>query len=93
MKIKAEITQLLDGSKNTKAFADVVIDDEFVVHGVGVVVKDNKRFISMPSKGWKNKNGEDRRRDVCHPIVSEGRIAIQNAVLSAYDQMIAENNN
>ena len=64
MKIKAEIKQLLDGSKNTKAIADVILDDEFVIHGVGAVIKDGKRFISMPSKGWKNRNGEEKRRDV-----------------------------
>lgn len=93
MKIKAEITQLLDGSKNTKAYADVVIDDVFVIHGVGVVKKDNKRFVSMPSKAWKNKEGEDRRRDVCHPIASSARMEIQNAVFAVYDKKIAEINN
>ncbi len=55
MRIKAEIKQLLDGSKNTVGYADVVFDDEFVIHGVGVVIKDGKRFISMPSKGFKTK--------------------------------------
>lgn len=93
MKIKAEIKQLLDGNKNTKAYADVVFDDEFVIHGVGVVIKDGKRFISMPSKVFKNKDGEEKRRDVCHPIVSENRIAIQKAVFAAYDQKITEINN
>ncbi len=93
MKIKAEIKQLLDGSKNTKAFADVVIDDAFVIHGVGIVEKDGKRFVSMPSKTWTNKEGEDRRRDICHPIKSEMRIAIQNAVFAAYDSKKAEINN
>lgn len=93
MKIKAEIKQLLDGSKNTVGYADVVFDDEFVIHGVGVVIKDGKRFISMPSKVLKNKDGEEKRRDVCHPIVSENRIAIQKAVFAAYDQKIAEINN
>lgn len=93
MKIKAEIKQLLDGSKNTVGYADVVFDDEFVIHGVGVVIKNGKRFISMPSKGFKNKDGDEKRRDVCHPIVSESRIAIQKAVFAAYDQKIAEINN
>ena len=64
MKIKAEIKQLLDGSKNTKAYADVVFDDEFVIHSVGVVIKDGKHFISMPSKGFKNKDGEENRREL-----------------------------
>ncbi|MCM1365464.1 MAG: SpoVG family protein [Faecalibacterium sp.] len=90
MKIKAQITQLLDGSKNTVGYADVVIDDAFVIHGIGIVEKDGKRYISMPSKTWKNKDGEDRRRDVCHPIVSSTRIEIQNAVFTAYDSKKAE---
>lgn len=93
MKIKAEIKQLLDGSRNTVGYADVVFDDEFVVHGVGVVIKEGKRFVSMPSRGLKSKDGEVKRRDVCHPIASENRIAIQKAVFAAYERKIAETNN
>lgn len=93
MKIKAEIKQLLDESKNTVGYADVVIDDAFVIHGVGIVEKDGKRFVSMPSKVWKNKEGEEKRRDVCHPIVTSARIEIQNAVFAAYDSKKAEINN
>lgn len=93
MNIKAEIKQLLDGSKNTKAYADVVIDDAFVIHGVGAVIKDGKRYVSMPGKMWKNKEGEEKRRDVCHPIVSSARMEIQNTVFAAYDKKIAEINN
>ena len=93
MNIRAENKQLLDGSKNTKAYADVVIDDAIVIHGVGAVIKDGKRYVSMPGKMWKNKDGEEKRRDVCHPIVSSARMEIQNAVFSAYDKKITEINN
>lgn len=89
MQIKAEIKQLLDGSKNTKAYADVVLDGVFVIHNVGVVVRDDKRFISMPNKGWKNKDGEERRRDVCHPISNEIRIQMQKAVFAAHDEAVS----
>lgn len=88
MEIKAEIKRFVK-NKPIKAFADVLIDNAFVVHSVGVVEKDGERFISMPRTTWKNKQGEKMSGDVCHPISSSARNAIQDAVFAAYDSVAA----
>lgn len=85
MDIRAEIKQVLDGTRNTKAFADVVIDNSVVIHGVRLCEKDGSRYISMPFEKWTDKNGEEKRRDVAHPISSMARSQIQTAVSEAFD--------
>ena len=85
MEIKAEIKRFIT-NKPTKAFADVVIDDAFVVHGIGVIEKDGDMFISMPRNTWKNKLGEEKSGDVCHPISSLARKQIQDAVVASYEK-------
>ena len=85
MQIRAEIKQVLDGTKPTKAFADVVIDNSVVIHGVRMVEKDGSRYILMPYEKWTDKNGEEKRRDVAHPISSSARKQVQDAVIGAYD--------
>lgn len=86
MEIKAKITKKLSGDLPTKAFADVFIDDAIVIHRVGIVEKENGRFITMPHLQWTNNQGEKHRRDMCHPISSSARNQIQDAVFEAYDK-------
>jgi stage V sporulation protein G len=62
------------------AIASVVIDDEFVVHDLRVVNGDKGLFVAMPSR--KLPNGEFR--DICHPINTDSRNAIQQAVLDQF---------
>jgi stage V sporulation protein G len=62
------------------ALASIVIDDQFVIHDVRVVNGDKGLFVAMPSR--RLPNGEFR--DVCHPINSEARQMIQDAVLSQF---------
>ena len=84
MNIKAEIKQVLDGTRSTKAFADVIIDNAVVIHGVRLCEKDGSKYISMPYEKWTDKNGEEKRRDVAHPISSPARYEIQSAVIAAF---------
>jgi stage V sporulation protein G len=62
------------------AIASVVIDDQFVVHDLRVVNGDKGLFVAMPSR--KLPNGEFR--DICHPINTQARSAIQTAVLEQF---------
>lgn len=62
------------------AIASVVMDDQFVVHDLRVVNGDKGLFVAMPSR--KLPNGEFR--DICHPINSEARQALQEAVLDQF---------
>lgn len=63
------------------AIASIVIDDCFVVHDLRVVNGDKGLFVAMPSR--KLPNGDFR--DICHPISTEARNGIQQAVLSQFD--------
>ena len=85
MIIKAGITKRVNGDKPLKAFADVIIDGAVVIHGIGVVEKEAGRYITMPRSQWKNKDGENRQRDICHPISTAARSMIEEAVFVAYD--------
>lgn len=63
------------------AIASIVIDDAFVVHDLRVVNGDKGLFVAMPSR--KLPNGDFR--DICHPINTDTRTEIQEAVLSQFD--------
>ena len=69
-----------------KAVASVTFDEEFVVHDIKIIEGINGLFIAMPSR----KMNDGNYRDIAHPLLSETRVRINNAVLSAYENMESE---
>ena len=69
-----------------KAVVSITIDDEFVVHDIKVIEGQNGLFIAMPSR--KTPDGEFK--DIAHPINTETREKIQNAILAAYEEAKVE---
>lgn len=65
-----------------KAIASVTFDDEFVVHDIKVIDGQNGLFIAMPSR----KIGSGEFRDVAHPLSSETRNKIRDAIFSEYEK-------
>lgn len=63
------------------AIASIVLDDQFVIHDLRVVNGDKGLFVAMPSR--KLPTGEFR--DICHPINSDARARIQDAVLAEFE--------
>ena len=63
------------------AIASVVLDDQLVIHDLRVVNGDKGLFVAMPSR--KLPNGEFR--DICHPINTDARNMIQEAVLAQFE--------
>lgn len=63
-----------------RAIASITLDDEFVVHDIRVIEGNDGLFVAMPSK--RTPVGEFR--DVAHPINSDARTKVQEAVLTAY---------
>lgn len=92
MNIKVEIKKILGTDKPVKAYANIVIDDAVVIHGVSVVENEKGRYMSMPMHTWKTKQGEDVTRTVCHPISSSARKELEEALFSAYEQELNKNN-
>ncbi|TDQ34232.1 septation regulator SpoVG [Aureibacillus halotolerans] len=63
-----------------RAIASITLDHEFVVHDIRVIDGNNGLFVAMPSK--RTPDGEFR--DIAHPINSNTRGKIQDAVLTEY---------
>ena len=76
----------IDYEGKMKAVASVTFDGEFVVHDIKVIDGRNGLFIAMPSK----KMGEGDFRDIAHPLTSETRNKIKEAILNAYDNIDEE---
>jgi stage V sporulation protein G len=69
-----------------KAIVSVTFDDCFVVHDIKIIDGQNGPFIAMPSR--KMPDGEFK--DIAHPINSETRSMIQDAVFASYEEKLAE---
>ena len=64
-----------------KAVASITFDDCFVVHDIKVIEGQEGNFIAMPSR----KGADGKYNDIVHPINTETRQTIIDAVLSAYE--------
>lgn len=68
-----------------KAIASVTFDDEFVVHDIKIIEGQNGLFIAMPSR----KMDEGDFRDIAHPLLSETRNKIKDAIFAEYKKILA----
>lgn len=66
-----------------RAIASITLDQEFVIHDIRVIDGNSGLFVAMPSK--RTPDGEFR--DIAHPINSNMRAKIQDAVLEEYHQV------
>ena|SRR5690625_3312633 len=82
-----EVTEVRLRRVNTegrmRAIASITFNDEFVVHDIRVIDGNNGLFVAMPSK--RTPDGEFR--DIAHPINSNTRAKIQEAVLAEYHRL------
>ncbi|MGI6211605.1 MAG: septation regulator SpoVG [Anaerovoracaceae bacterium] len=69
-----------------KAIASVTFDDEFVVHDIKIIDGRDGPFIAMPSR----KMGDGDFRDIAHPLKSETRNRIRDAIFEAYAKYMNE---
>ena len=69
-----------------RAVVSITIDNEFVIHDIKVIEGEKGLFIAMPSR----KSSDGEYRDIAHPINSETREAIQNLIISRYEQSAGE---
>ena len=79
------IRKISDDGK-MKAVVSITFDDEFVVHDIKIIDGQNGLFIAMPSR----KMGEGDFRDIAHPLVSETRNKIRDAIFEEYDKVLAQ---
>lgn len=69
-----------------KAVVSITFDDEFVVHDIKIIEGQNGLFIAMPSR----KMGEGDFRDIAHPLLSETRAKIKDAIFAEYEKLLTE---
>ena len=67
-----------------KAVVSITFDEEFVVHDIKVIEGQNGLFIAMPSR----KMGEGDFRDIAHPLRSETRNRIKEAIFVEYEKIL-----
>ena len=79
------IRKISDDGK-MKAVVSITFDDEFVVHDIKIIDGQNGLFIAMPSR----KMGEGDYRDIAHPLLSETRTKIKEAIFAEYEKVLAE---
>ena len=68
-----------------RAIVSVTFDGQLAVHDIKVINARDKFFIVMPSR----KNPDDTYRDIVHPINSQFRASLEDAVIEAYEQELA----
>ena len=80
--IKMEVSRMhkLDGTGATKAFADLSVEDSFVIKGLRVVEGEKGLFVVMPRE-----EGRDGKwYNTVVPLTREIKDEIEKIVLEAY---------
>ncbi len=72
-----------DDSK-LKAVASITIDNCFVIHDIKVIDGTDGLFIAMPSR----KTSDGEFKDIAHPLNTETRETLKNAILTAYSEAL-----
>ncbi len=70
-------------SGRLKAYATVVFDNCFIVRDLKVIEGHKGFFVSMPSR--RRKDGTFK--DIVHPLNSETRTTIENAIIEEYKKV------
>ena len=80
--IKMEVSRMhkLDGTGATKAFADLSVEDSFVIKGLRVVEGEKGLFVVMPREEGK----DGKWYSVVVPLNRELKDEIERIVLEAY---------
>ncbi len=68
-----------------KAVVSVTFDSQLAVHDIKVINARDRLFIVMPSR----KNPDETYRDIVHPINSQFRATLEEAVIRAYEEALA----
>ncbi|MBR3935185.1 MAG: septation regulator SpoVG [Oscillospiraceae bacterium] len=73
-------------NERLRALVSVTIDHDLAVHDLKVISGPERLFVAMPSR----KDESGIFRDVVHPITPEARKLLEESVLAAYDEHLAQ---
>lgn len=68
-----------------KALVSVTIDGDLAVHDIKIIEGPERLFVAMPSR----RDETGTFRDIAHPITSEARRTLEDAILTHYAEYIA----
>lgn len=89
--IQVRIDRLNDyEGSNIKAFASANIGGAFAIHGIRVVDSQKGMFVAMPQSSHKDGNGNTKYSDIFHAVTAEARSELNEKVMNAYEQALAE---
>nr|WP_308545743.1 SpoVG family protein [uncultured Lachnoclostridium sp.] len=71
----------VENGGNIKAYASVNIDGAFAIKNLRIIESSKGLFVAMPSVK-KHKGGYD---EIFFPITKESRVALNDAVIAAYE--------
>jgi DNA-binding cell septation regulator SpoVG len=76
-------------TSRVKAWADIILDDEFIVKGLAIRedAKEHYCFVTMPYK-MRVANHDEVREDVAHPIRESCRKYVEDKVLDEYEAVL-----
>jgi len=80
MSLEIRAYPIAEPKGSTKGYASVTIDGMFGAHGISIVEGKNGLFVSMPQ----TKDAKGEFHDIFHPVTSEGRKALNEAVLAEF---------
>lgn len=82
LKVTEVRVRKVDHDNRTKAYVTITLDDCFVVRDIRVVEGQNGFFVAMPSR----KRPDGQFKDIAHPINTETRKMIEEAIFAEYDR-------
>ena len=85
VRIRKLNTQDVESSR-MRAIVSITLDSEVVIHDIKVIQGAEKFFVAMPSA----KMEDGSYRDIAHPIKSDFRTKLQDAVLARYEQALED---
>ncbi len=81
-----EVRIILRDEEKLKGFANVTIDNAFVIRGMKIISGSKGYFLSMPSR----KRPDGTHQDVAHPVNNETRRLLEEKVLAAYQEELKQ---
>lgn len=91
MKIEVLKIRTLKDKGNLKGFASVRIADKITIHSCRIVQQSGQRpWVSMPQESYTNKEGKSQWNSLVE-IPEDWKQPINNAVVSAYQEQLSEN--
>lgn len=78
---------LIRSEKSIRAYADIIIDDEFIVRGLVVIERDDGVYVVyMPNR----RKPDGSFTDIAHPINDKCRQYIEDTVLDEYENVLTK---